>query len=365
MAVEEAVNKGTVTLVEDGESKSQQQIEKDLIAAAAAKGAGDPPAGDPPAGVEATEAQVLSFMNKKDDVEYESMSDYLEKQKVTVEKEAVLPEDIATYVKFQKETGRSLADFMSLNKDIDSVPADSLLADHIRATNEDLDDDDVAYMMKKFTYDSESDDEDDEAQKKLASKVALKDAKKYFNDLKETYKVPLESSKGNLAEKDTEELEALRATAQTAKSLGETNVAKSDWFQKKTDELFNEKFEGFEIKVGEATIPFQLGTSDELKVSNATPQNFIGKFLDDKGMLKDAKGYHRGLAIAMNPEKFAQMMYEQGQADLIKEQAGGQNNVRMTARQKQGRMNDGKLSVTVEESVHPSSGGLRFGRKKK
>ena len=36
--------------------------------------------------------------------------------------------------------------------------------------------------------------------------------------------------------------------------------------------------------------------------------NFVNKFLDDKGLLKDAEGYHKALAMAMNPEKFAQVL---------------------------------------------------------
>jgi hypothetical protein len=36
--------------------------------------------------------------------------------------------------------------------------------------------------------------------------------------------------------------------------------------------------------------------------------------VDDNGVIQDAAGYHRALAIAMNPEKFARFFYEQGKS---------------------------------------------------
>ena len=36
--------------------------------------------------------------------------------------------------------------------------------------------------------------------------------------------------------------------------------------------------------------------------------------MDSKGYIKDAEGYHKALAIAMNPERFAQFFYEQGKS---------------------------------------------------
>ena len=35
-----------------------------------------------------------------------------------------------------------------------------------------------------------------------------------------------------------------------------------------------------------------------------------------EGLMYDAKGYHKALSVAMNPEKFAQFFYEQGVSRL-------------------------------------------------
>ena len=47
--------------------------------------------------------------------------------------------------------------------------------------------------------------------------------------------------------------------------------------------------------------------------------HFVNKFLDSNGFLNDAEGYHRSLAIAMNPEKFAQFFYEQGKSEATED----------------------------------------------
>ena len=60
--------------------------------------------------------------------------------------------------------------------------------------------------------------------------------------------------------------------------------------------------------------------------------NFVGKFLDDKGLIADAKGYHKALAVAMNPEKFAQFFYEQGVAKAVDDVTRKSKNINMDIR---------------------------------
>ena len=60
--------------------------------------------------------------------------------------------------------------------------------------------------------------------------------------------------------------------------------------------------------------------------------NFIGKFLDENQNMSDAKGYHKGLFTAMNPDVVAQHFYEQGKADAIKESMAKAKNINTSAR---------------------------------
>ena len=48
--------------------------------------------------------------------------------------------------------------------------------------------------------------------------------------------------------------------------------------------------------------------------------------------MKDAAGYHKALAVAMNPEKFAQYFYEQGKANATEDVMRKTKNINMTTR---------------------------------
>ena len=45
------------------------------------------------------------------------------------------------------------------------------------------------------------------------------------------------------------------------------------------------------------------GSASELKKAQETPLNLVNKFMDNNGYIIDAEGYHKALAVAMNPEK--------------------------------------------------------------
>ena len=96
----------------------------------------------------------------------------------------------------------------------------------------------------------------------------------------------------------------------------------------------------------------------EIKKAHATPLNLINKFMDSNGFIKDAEGYHKALALAMNPEKFAQFFYEQGKSQATDEVIRKTKNVNMTQR------NAPEVSVKsgfqVKSVSQPSSRGLKI-----
>ena len=49
--------------------------------------------------------------------------------------------------------------------------------------------------------------------------------------------------------------------------------------------------------------------------------------------VEDAKGYHRSLFTAMNPDAIAKHFYEQGKADAIKDSVAKSKNINMSSRQ--------------------------------
>jgi hypothetical protein len=184
--------------------------------------------------------------------------------------------------------------------------------------------------MEAYKYDEEFDDESSIKKIKLETKKAVAQAKKFFNSQKEKYQVPLESSTAFVPNEEKEIYESYKQYTKQAKSIDEENERKRNWFNKKTDEVFNEEFKGFEFNINNKKINFNPGDANELKKNQSTPANFINKYLDDQGLIKDASGYHKSLAMAMNPDKFARFFYEQGQADATEGTMKSIKNINMS-----------------------------------
>jgi hypothetical protein len=86
--------------------------------------------------------------------------------------------------------------------------------------------------------------------------------------------------------------------------------------------------------------------------------NFINKYLDENGLVKNAAGYHRSLAIAMNPDKFANFFYEQGKSEATEDVMRKTKNINMSERRAPEITNKGGMTV---KSINPDSGrGLKI-----
>ena len=281
---------------------------------------------------ELNDEDVLSYIKNRYDKEINSVDDLFAQKEVNEE----LPEDVSAYLNYKKETGRGIEDFYNLQRDYDTMDEDSLLANYYGATEEGLDEIDIQDLMDdKFSYDEELDEPKQIKKIKLAKKRELAKAKKYFNEQKGKYKVPLESSGSGLSDTDKEALSAYKSYIEESKTVNEANRKKYDWFLQKTDEVFSNEFKGFEFNVGEKSFTYKPGDAAELKNRQADVNNFVSKFMDDNGMIKDAKGYHRSLAIAMNPDKFAQFFYDQGVANAVDDVTKKSKNINMDIRNTQ------------------------------
>jgi hypothetical protein len=270
--------------------------------------------------------QVLSYIGKRYNKKINSFDELMSERQ---EAEA-LPEDVAAYMKYKKETGRGFEDFLSLKKDFDSMEPEKLLKSYLSATQEGLDEDDIDSLMDDYRYDEDIDDDTHIKRIKITTKKAVAEAKKFFNNQKEQYKVPLESSTAFVPDEEKEIYESYKQYTKQAKTVEEENERKRSWFNQKSDEVFSGEFKGFEFNVNDKRITFNPGDANELKKAQATPANFINKFLDEQGLIKDASGYHRSLAVAMNPERFAKFFYEQGQADATEGTMKGIKNIQMS-----------------------------------
>ena len=296
------------------------------------------------------EQKVLSYIGKRYNKQINSFDELIAER----QESEPLPEDVAAYMKYKKETGRGFEDFLKLKKDYDTMDAEDLLRDYLASTQEGLDADDIESLMDDYRYDVDIDDESRIKRVKIEKKKLIAEAKKFFNTQKEKYKIPLESSLGSVSEEEKQELEAYKQYVQKAKTIEEENSRKRQWFDQKTNEIFSGEFKGFEFNVNNKKIVFSPGDASELKKAQSTPANFINKFLDENGLIKDAVGYHKALAIAMNPEKFAKHFYEQGMADATEGTMKGIKNINMSEQKVAAvsRINDG-IQMKV---INPDSG---------
>lgn len=295
------------------------------------------------------EEDVLSYISKRYDKQINSFDDLMSERKSNDD----LPEDVAAYMKYRKDTGRGFDDFLKLNKNYEEMDQDDLLRDYYAATQDGLDEEDIDVMLEEFKYDQELDEESHIKKVRIAKKKAVAEAKKYFTEQKEKYKHPLESRQGGIPESEMEDYKAYKQYVQSAKTQNEENERKQKWFEQKTNEVFSGEFKGFEFNLNDKKLSFAPGDSTELKKSQSNILNFISKFLDNDGMLKDPVGYHKALAVAMNPEKFAKFFYEQGQSAATDDLTRKIKNVNMSERKAPEAQIKGGMQVKV---VNPDSG---------
>lgn len=277
---------------------------------------------------ELSDERVLLYLEKKYNKEIKSFDDLVAERKESED----LPEDVAAYLRYKQETGRGINDFMQLNKDVDSMSPESLLREYLSLTQEGLDADDIEVLMDDYRYDDDVDDESTIKKIKLETKKAVAEAKKFFNVQKEKYRIPLESRENSISEEQKEVYESYKRYIEQSQTIEEENERKRNWFNQKTDEVFSDDFKGFDFAIDDKKITFNPGDRIELKKNQATPLNFINKFLDEQGLIKDAVGYHKSLSVAMNPEKFAKFFYEQGKADAVDGTMRNIKNIQMTER---------------------------------
>lgn len=335
--------------VSEVEPKSTQQVEQELLEKHEAEFSGEQPAES----VGLSEDDVRSFLSERYGREITSLDELNEARETAPE----LPEDVAAYYKYRQETGRGLEDFVRLNRDFEGSDDDSLLKEYLLQTEEGIDEEDIDVLMEDYKFDEDLDDEADVKKAKLAKKKAIAKAKKYFEEQKEQYRAPLESRGGGSLE-DSEEYQAYQQYVEQARSNEEERRRRTDWFSQKTDEVFSEQFKGFEFSIGDKSFVFTPGDRTELKKLQMTPDAWLNKYLDDNGLVKDAAGYHRSLAAAMNPEKLAKFFYELGQSDAVDDVMRKTKNINMSERPAPQSSTKGGLKI---RAVNQDSGrGLKI-----
>ena len=258
-----------------------------------------------------------------------------------------LPENIQKLVDFMEETGGDLEDFVKLNQDYSKLDNISLLREYYKQTKPHLNFEEINFLMQEsFSYDEEVDEDKDIRKKKIALKEQVAEAKayldgrksKYYNEIKAGSRLTPEQQKAmDFFNRYNKESEETKIKFEKEKSA----------FLKKTDNVFSNKFKGFEYNVGDKRFRFNIKDASKVKDAQTDINNFVKKFLNKDGLMEDAAGYHKSLYTAMNADTIAKHFYEQGKADALKESVNKAKNVNMNPRENHKQFEAGGVKVRV------------------
>tara|TARA_R100001594_G_scaffold25909_2_gene50541 strand:+ start:1009 stop:2247 length:1239 start_codon:yes stop_codon:yes gene_type:complete len=258
-----------------------------------------------------------------------------------------LPENIQKLVDFMEETGGDLNDYVKLNQDYSKLDDQDLLYEYFKNTKPHLNAEEINFLMEdRFSYDEDTDDEKEIRRKKLALKEQVASAKTQLEENKSKYYEEIKAG----SKLTTEQQKAIDFFNRYNKEEAENkkdNEKRVNKFQQETKNVFNDKFKGFEYNIGDKKFRYNVQDAEKIKNTQSDINNFIGKFLDKNNTMKDAKGYHKSLFTAMNPDAIAKHFYEQGQADAIKSSVEKGKNINMDPRQAHGEVETGGIKVRV------------------
>ena len=313
--------------------------------------------------VQDEESVVEEITEEKVEEQVEEIAE--EVQEAIAEAEATgkpLPENIQKLIDFMEDTGGSLEDYVRLNQDYNDMDNLTALQEYYRATKPHLTEEERQFLMDEtFSYDEEVDDEKDIRKKKIALKEQVAEAKAYLDGQKSKYYEEIKAGSKLTAEQQ----KAVDFFNRYNKESDEQKIVaekQKRTFLNKTNQLFNKNFKGFEFNIGDKKFRYNVKNADSVKDTQSDINNFVKKFLNESNEMSDAKGYHKSLFTAMNPDAIAQHFYEQGKADAIKESIAKSKNVNMDPRQQLGEVaNNSGIKVRV---LGDSSNDFKFKIKK-
>ena len=243
-----------------------------------------------------------------------------------------LPENIEKLVTFMEDTGGTVQDYVRLNHDYSNVDDDTLLREYYKNTKPHLTRDEISFVMEdQFKYDTDVDEERDIIKKKLAKKEAVAEARGHLEDLKKRYYDEIKLRPG-ITQEQQKAMEFFNRYNQEQEIATQQHEA----FINNTNEYFTDDFKGFDFEVGEKKFKYGVKNPKDVAENQSNLNNFVEKFLDNEGNVKDTKGYHKAMYAAQNIDKIVSHFYEQGKSDGIKTVVDNSKNISNEARQTSG-----------------------------
>ena len=163
-------------------------------------------------------------------------------------------------------------------------------------------------------------------------KEQVAEAKLHLESVKSKYYEDIKSG-SKLTDEQREAIKFFNEYNEESGKSQQKRERQASTFVKKTDQVFNDKFKGFEYSVGEKRFRVNVKDMDTVRKDQSDINNFIGRFLNEDEVMENANDYHKSLFTAMNPDMVANHFYEQGKADALKESIAKSKNINMEPRQ--------------------------------
>ncbi len=273
-------------------------------------------------------------------------------------KKVVLPDNVEKLVQFMEETGGDIQDYVRLNADYSNVNEDVLLKEYYKNTKPHLTDEEISFVMEdQFRFDTDTDEERDIRKRKLAKKEAVAEARNHLEGLKQKYYDEIKLRPGVTQEQK-------KAMDFFNRYNNEQEIAEQQHkkFIDNTKQFFTDDFKGFDFEVGEKKFRYGVKDPNAIAENQSNLNNFVEKFLDKEGNVKDTRGYHKAMYAAQNVDRIVNHFYEQGKSDGIKNVVEGSKNPSTETRQTSGDIFIGGLKVKAIDGVDSSK--LRIKRSK-
>ena len=240
-----------------------------------------------------------------------------------------LPENIEKLVQFMEETGGTVEDYVRINADYSNVNETALLTEYYKRTKPHLDADEISFIMEdNFSYDEEVDEERDIRKKKLAYKEEIAKARNFLEETKKKYYDEIKLRPG-VTQEQQKAMDFFNRYNEEQKVVQERHGR----FKQNTDSFFNKEFKGFNFDVGDKKFRYKVNNTESVANNQSDLTNLIGKFLNEKGEVKDYAGYHKAIYAADNVDTIASHFYEQGKSDAIKQMTAKSKNISEDTRQ--------------------------------
>ena len=270
----------------------------------------------------------LTVIEDTEEEQVEELTEQVEQAIVEADAGIELPENIQKVVDFMNETGGTLQDYVRLNADYTNVDNKTLIREYYKQTKPHLDSEDVSLLLEDFDYDEDIDEPKDIRKKKIAFKEEAAKAKDFLESLKSKYYDEIKLRPG-VTQEQQKALDFFNRYNEEQNSIKQ----KQDIFLNKTSNLFTDDFEGFDFNVSEKKFRYGIKNPKQVAEQQSDISNFVKTFLNEKGEISDAKGYHKALYAARNADTIAQHFYEQGKADAVKDVMAKSKNISTEPRQ--------------------------------